>query len=217
MNKTTEFCKKHNIKTTLEKKWYEKIFKFLYSRRMRKYHQELTLLQYRYERLENAVRKAIEYYTIHEVPKIAPYTDERFEIEMPKIDFSDIKIASEQIDDSLEYFTKNIIWREIFKVTNTVLYNAREDFILDAIAKMPNDKNVIVIKSSYVPKENTQRSFKNQCIELANNPSSNWLSIRCVFSAEWIAFCPSQSTDKQIEEIIKSWQGEPAKSNISYL
>jgi len=38
-----------------------------------------------------------------------------------------------------------------------------------------------------------------------------------VFCAEWIAFCPSQSTDKQIEEIIESWHGEPAKSNVSYL
>ena len=184
---------------------------------MEKYHQELTLLQCNYERLENEVKKAIEYYTTHEVPKIAPYTDERFEIEMPEIDFSDIKIAFNQIDDSLEYFTKNIIWKEMFNVTKTILYNAREDFILEAIAKIPNDKNVVVIKSAYVPKDNTQKSFKNRCIELANNPSSDWLSIRCVFCAEWIAFCPSQSTDKQIEEIIESWHGEPAKSNVSYL
>lgn len=184
---------------------------------MKKYHKDLTILQYNYERLENEIKKAIEYYTTHEVPKIAPYTHERFEIEMPEIDFSDIHIALEQIYDSLEFVNKSIIWKEMFKLTSTVLYNARKDFILDAIAKIPNNKNVVVIKSSYIPKENTKSAFKKQCIELANNPSSNWLSIRCMFCAEWIAFCPSQSTDKQIEEIIKSWHGEPAKSNISYL
>ena len=184
---------------------------------MKKYHKDLTILQCNYERLENEVKKAIEYYTTHEVPKIAPYTDERFGIEMPEIDFSDIKIALDQIDDALEYFNKNIIWKDMFKVTKTVLYNARRNFILEAIEKMPNNKNVIVVKSSYVPKDTTQKNFNRQCIDLASNPSSSWLSIRCVYCAEWVAFCPSQSTDKQIEEIIESWHGEPAKSNISYL
>lgn len=217
MNKTTAFCKQHNIKTTLKKRWYEKILSFLYTRRMKKYHKDLTILQCNYERLENEVKKAIEYYTTHEVPKIAPYTHERFEIEMPEIDFSDINIALDQIDDSLEYFTKNIIWQEIFKITKLVLYNARKVFILEAITKIPNNKNVVIIKSSYTPSKVLEKNFRKKCIGLATNPSSDCFSIRCVYSAEWIAFCPSQSTDRQIEEIIKSWYGEPATSNVSYL
>lgn len=217
MNKTTAFCKKHNIKITLEKKWYGNFFTFLYNRRMQKYHQQLILLRCNYERLENEVKKAIEYYTTHEVPKIASYTDERFEIEMPEIDFSDIKVASEQIDDSLEYFTKNVVWKEMFKVTNTVLYNARRNFILEAISKMPNDKNVVVIKSSYVPKEELQENFRKQCIGLSYNPGKCGISIKCVYSTEWVAFCPFHSIDRDIDYIIDEWVGNPVESTVSYL
>lgn len=217
MNKTTEFCKKHGIKISLEKKWYEKVLKFLYTRRMKEYHQNLTFLQSNYERLKREVEKVTDYYNKYEFPKIASYTDERFDIEMPEIDFSNIETANCQIDDALRDFSNGKIWKEMFAITSQVLYNARKAYIYEAIEKIPHNKNVIVIKSAYSPKEELQENFKKQCIGLANNPSKCGISIKCVHSTEWFAFCPFKGTHKDIEYLISEWVGNPIESNVSYL
>lgn len=217
MEKIISFCNTNNICTNLEKRWYENIFTFLYTNRMRKYEKTLTSLYCMYEQLSTEISEAIDYYNTHEVPKIAPYTNERFTIEMPQIDFSNLETAYCQISDALEYFHSNAIWKEIFNIRTYILYNVKKDFILNSIKNLPSNKNVVIIKSCYIPKIEIQESFHRQCINFANTPDSSSLSIRVVNYAEWIAFCPYKNTFQDIEKIINDWAGNPLSATISYL
>lgn len=127
------------------------------------------------------------------------------------------KISLEVAADwSMYYENISKILAETNRITTELRVEAVGKVFDDAIINIPKEKNIICIKSKYLPKQVNINKFDAAIAEMVSGERKEPFGITCILWYEWIAFMPAAMSVEKLQELKKLYMGDATTAEVTY-
>ena len=140
--------------------------------------------------------------------------------QLPDIDYSNLNdaiLALKVTCSKLCFGKRGGAFEELFFQKDMIAEDIRGDILSKAVANVPKDKHVIVVKTGYMPLKHRRDKFDSEVESLAKNPTNQLVSIKMGDFYEWLGFAPAFMKYDDLYGIVDNWRADPKQIEVSYI